>query len=64
MPGDMTDVDKYSFECDHQSVKMYSKLYRMESREEPAEYTVWAVCKLCGETLDGDDVPEFAEREE
>ena len=61
MPGDMTNVDRYRFECDHRSVTGYSKIYRMASLEEPAEYTEWAVCNNCGETLDWDDVPEYAE---
>lgn len=64
MPEDMTDVDEYYFECDHQSVTMRYKLYAIETRFEPAEYLSRATCNICGEDMDGEDVPEYAERVE
>ncbi len=51
-------------DCPHLHVILHYKLWAMETRHEPAEYICTAECKVCGERMSGDDVPEDAETEE
>jgi hypothetical protein len=50
--------------CEHKKVEVARRLYAMETRYEPAEYTYSARCVNCGEQMEIEDVPEESEREE
>lgn len=47
--------------CPHIRVRVRHELYRAATREEPAEYNVIGECDICGDEMDGDDIPEDAE---
>jgi len=60
LPANMEDYQQVYFECNHPSVGLHSRLYAMETRECPAEYIETGICNICGESMDGDDIPEYA----
>lgn len=51
-------------ECLHLNVMITWRLWRAETREEPAEYEGRARCKDCGATFDPEDVDECADVED
>jgi hypothetical protein len=47
--------------CKHARVTIHSRLYAMETREEPADYEQSAQCQDCGKWLAIEDIPEDSE---
>ena len=47
--------------CHHNNTVVYSRMISRATREEPAEYLEWGICKDCGELLDWSDIPSDAE---
>lgn len=50
--------------CQHERVEVRYKLYTRETRFEPAEYIGKARCQDCGECMEPEEVPDYAERKE
>jgi hypothetical protein len=47
-------------DCSHPSAKVAWKCVCRETRDQPAEFTGWAVCEKCGESFDVEDLPSWA----
>ena len=47
--------------CHHNNTEVYSRMISRATREEPAEYLEWGICKGCGKLLDYSDMPSDAE---
>ena len=45
-------------QCKHTQVTIHSRLFAMETRDQPAEYEHKAHCDQCGEWMDVEDVPD------
>ena len=47
--------------CQHPEVEYEWRLVCLATQYQPAEYVCWATCTQCGEGMDYEDVPEWAE---
>lgn len=64
LSGGYAKIKKFwaMYPCSHLSVTEFVHQIYSATRDQPAEYGGHAVCNLCGDTINLDDVPEIAVR--